>query len=96
MGACAERYADRLIITNDNPRTEEPDRIIRDILAGMQRPQAAEVLREREQAIQYALSEAKAGDIVVILGKGHEDYQLLGMQSIPYSDRRVVRQWFEG
>jgi UDP-N-acetylmuramoyl-L-alanyl-D-glutamate--2,6-diaminopimelate ligase len=96
MGACAERYADRLIITNDNPRTEDPDRIIRDILAGMQRPRAAEVLRKREQAIQYALSEAKAGDIVAILGKGHEDYQLLGTQCIPYSDRQVVRQWFEG
>lgn len=95
MGAVAERFADRIILTDDNPRTEDPHRIIDQILAGMEHPERAVVLRERDKAIARALTEAMEGDVVLIAGKGHEDYQLLGTEKIPFSDRAVVRQWLE-
>jgi UDP-N-acetylmuramoyl-L-alanyl-D-glutamate--2,6-diaminopimelate ligase len=94
MGASAERYADQVIVTDDNPRSEDPERIVQDILSGMKAPRHAEVRRARSHAIQYALSQAEEGDIVAILGKGHEDYQLLGAERIAFSDRDAVRQWF--
>jgi len=92
MGAIAERWADRVIVTDDNPRTENPDRIVSDILAGMQRPETAEVIRDRQAAIVQALAEATAGDIVLIAGKGHEDYQIIGAERRPFSDRTVAQQ----
>lgn len=91
MGAVAERLADRVIVTDDNPRTEDPAQIIRDILAGVQRPEAATVIRDRRAAILQALTEAAAGDIVLIAGKGHEDYQIIGTERLPFSDHAVVR-----
>lgn len=95
MGRVAERFADRVIVTNDNPRSEDPQRIIRAILAGMQHPERVSVLQERNQAITEALNGAMAEDIVLIAGKGHEDYQLLGTERLPFSDRAVVCQWLE-
>nr|MDQ2694203.1 UDP-N-acetylmuramoyl-L-alanyl-D-glutamate--2,6-diaminopimelate ligase [Pseudomonadota bacterium] len=95
MGAIAERYADHLIVTDDNPRREDPQRIVGQILAGMQNPAAAQVIRDRRQAILTALGGAAAADIILIAGKGHEDYQLLGAQRLPFSDRDVVRRWLE-
>ena len=94
MGRVAERLADRMIITDDNPRTEDPQGIIRDILAGMANPDRAQVVRNRQEAIVRALSAAAPGDLVLIAGKGHEDYQLVGAERIPFSDRDVVRRWF--
>jgi len=94
MGSCVERYADKVVVTDDNPRTEDPERIVLAILEGMQRPQQAAVVRTRGQAISSALAEAGEGDIVLIAGKGHENYQLLGTERLPFSDREVVRQWF--
>lgn len=91
MGAVAERLADRVIVTDDNPRTEDPARIVRDILAGVQLPKAATVIRDRRVAITQALTEAAAGDIVLIAGKGHEDYQIIGTERFPFSDHAVVR-----
>ena len=90
MGAAAERLADRVIVTDDNPRTEDPERIVASIVAGMRRPQAAVVIRDRRAAIRHALAEAEAGDIVLIAGKGHEDYQIIGAERLPFSDRTVV------
>ena len=95
MGANAERWADRLIITNDNPRTEPPERIASDILAGMRRPERVQVLLDRRAAIAQALAVAKSGDSVLIAGKGHENYQLLGDERIAFSDRSVVQQQLE-
>ena len=92
MGAVAERLADRVIVTDDNPRTEEPGRIVRDILAGLRQPDAVTVIRDRRAAIERALADAGAGDIVLIAGKGHEDYQIVGTERLPFSDRAVVRQ----
>ncbi len=92
MGAAAERLADQVIVTDDNPRTEDPERIVGDILAGMRHPQTVTVIRDRRAAIFRALAEAEAGDIVLIAGKGHEDYQIVGAERWPFSDRAVVRE----
>ncbi|MCB1777394.1 MAG: UDP-N-acetylmuramoyl-L-alanyl-D-glutamate--2,6-diaminopimelate ligase [Candidatus Competibacteraceae bacterium] len=91
MGAAAEQWADRVIVTDDNPRTEDPARIVADILAGMRRPSAARVIRDRRAAIHQALAEAGAGAIVLIAGKGHEDYQIIGVERLPFSDQAVAR-----
>jgi len=93
MGAIAEQWADRVIVTDDNPRTEDPNQIVRDVLAGMQQPAAATVIRDRRTAIVRALADATAGDIVLVAGKGHEDYQIFGAERQPFSDHAVVRQW---
>jgi UDP-N-acetylmuramoyl-L-alanyl-D-glutamate--2,6-diaminopimelate ligase len=89
MGRIAERLADVVILTNDNPRHEDPVAILREIAAGMQ--SAPSVVPDRAQAIRAALSEAHGGDIVLVAGKGHEDYQQFGDQRLPYSDRDTVR-----
>jgi UDP-N-acetylmuramoyl-L-alanyl-D-glutamate--2,6-diaminopimelate ligase len=93
MGAIAEQLADRVIVTDDNPRTENPDQIVRDILAGMRRSTAATVIRNRQAAIEHALREASATDIVLVAGKGHEDYQIIGEQRHPFSDHAVIRAY---
>jgi UDP-N-acetylmuramoyl-L-alanyl-D-glutamate--2,6-diaminopimelate ligase len=95
MGACAEANADCVVVTDDNPRSENPERIVSDILAGIEHPQRVRVVRDREAAIVDTLKAAAAGDIVLIAGKGHEDYQLIGDERIPFSDREVVRRWLE-
>ena len=91
MAEIAERLADRAIVTDDNPRTEDGDQIVNDILAGMKRPDEARVVRDRREAIRTAISGAAAGDLVLICGKGHEDYQLVGDQKFHFCDREEVR-----
>ena len=91
MGEIAERLADRVVVTDDNPRTESADAIIAAILAGMQRPQAATVQRDRALAIEAALAGGTAGDAVLVAGKGHEDYQIIGLERRHFSDAEVVR-----
>ncbi len=90
MGAAAEALADHLIVTNDNPRNEDPTVITDDILAGLRNPSAATVIHDRLEAIRFALTEAGEGDLVVIAGKGHEEEQIVGDQRLPFSDRQVV------
>jgi UDP-N-acetylmuramoyl-L-alanyl-D-glutamate--2,6-diaminopimelate ligase len=90
MGAIAEAHADLVVVTDDNPRTESPRAILEQILGGMRQPDAAHVIADRAEAIHYALAEADAGDVVVVAGKGHEDYQLVGAERRPFSDRAVV------
>lgn len=96
MGAIAERLADQVIVTHDNPRREDPAAIVADILAGLRDPARASVIGDRRRAIQAALAAAAAGDIVLIAGKGHEDYQLIGDERLDFSDRAEVAAWFEG
>ncbi len=93
MGEIAERLADRVIVTDDNPRREDPARIVSAIVAGMQGPATATVIHDRRQAIEQALTEAHAGDAVLIAGKGHEEDQIVGTQRLPFSDRDVARQF---
>ncbi|MGH8250284.1 MAG: UDP-N-acetylmuramoyl-L-alanyl-D-glutamate--2,6-diaminopimelate ligase [Steroidobacteraceae bacterium] len=87
MGETAERLADRVIVTDDNPRGEDADRIVAMILGGLRSPARALVQRDRALAIAAALDEARAGDVVLIAGKGHEDYQIVGAERRPFSDR---------
>ena len=94
MGAIAEELADAVVLTNDNPRTEDPGAILTQIAGGMRFPESAVVIPDRAEAIRHALSEAEPGDVVVIAGKGHEDYQIVGQERRPFSDRAVVLQVF--
>jgi len=89
MGQIAENIADIVIITSDNPRTEAPDSIISDIVAGLSSESQCRVIVEpdRQAAIRSAISAADTGDVVIIAGKGHEDYQILGKRKIYFDDR---------
>lgn len=92
MAASAERWADRVIVTDDNPRSEDGDRIVADIMAGFAEPQKAVVLRDRARAIADAIAEAGNDDIVLIAGKGHEPYQEINGVKHPFDDTAVARQ----
>jgi UDP-N-acetylmuramoyl-L-alanyl-D-glutamate--2,6-diaminopimelate ligase len=87
MAAVAERRADRVIVTSDNPRSENPDAIISQVLLGLSRPEAAQVQPDRGAAIADAIAQAAPEDIVLIAGKGHEAWQEIAGQRIPFSDR---------
>ena len=94
MGQIAARLADRVIVTSDNPRTEKPEDIIRDIVAGIS-PTDSVGLRvepDRRKAIEMALSVAQKGDVILLAGKGHECFQIIGRQRIPFDDRQVVKE----
>ncbi len=92
MGRAVEELADRAIVTDDNPRTEAPQKIVADIVGGMQRPDQASVVHNRQAAIEYALAEAAPDDLVVIAGKGHEQEQIIGNERRPFCDRHVISQ----
>ncbi|MBK9181217.1 MAG: UDP-N-acetylmuramoyl-L-alanyl-D-glutamate--2,6-diaminopimelate ligase [Acidimicrobiales bacterium] len=92
MGAVAERFADLVVLTSDNPRSEEPAAIIEAVRAGMDRRQRALVEPDRRAAISLAVRAARPGDVVVIAGKGHESTQVTGDVVAPFDDRVVARQ----
>ena len=94
MAIAAANYADRLIVTSDNPRNEDPELIIKDILAGLTDTSVPyDVVTDRREAIYPALKIAEKGDIIVLAGKGHEDYQILaGMEKIHFDEREVVAE----
>lgn len=93
MGRAVEQAVDLAILTNDNPRHEDPQAIFRDVLGGCLAPRAVEVVPDRATAIHQALTAARPGDCVLIAGKGHEDYQIIGDQRLELDDREVARQW---
>ncbi|RWR00536.1 UDP-N-acetylmuramoylalanyl-D-glutamate--2,6-diaminopimelate ligase [[Pantoea] beijingensis] len=90
MGAIAEQFSDVVVVTDDNPRSEEPSAIVTDILSGLLDPGRARVLHGRAQAVTNVIMQAKENDVVLIAGKGHEDYQLVGNRRLDYSDRLTV------
>ena len=91
MGNIAARLSDYVIVTSDNPRTEEPAAIIRDILAGMQDTKIPfSVIENRPEAIRFAMDHALPDDIVVLAGKGHEDYQIIGREKRHMDEREIV------
>lgn len=94
MAKAAAKYADKLIVTSDNPRNEDPELIIKDILAGLTGTDVPyDVVTDRREAIYHALKIAKKGDIIVLAGKGHEDYQILaGMEHIHFDEREIVAE----
>ena len=87
MAQAAAKFADHLIITSDNPRNEDPEAIIADILEGLAGNDISrEVVIERREAIFHAVQTAKAGDVIVLAGKGHEDYQEIRGRKLPFLD----------
>jgi UDP-N-acetylmuramoyl-L-alanyl-D-glutamate--2,6-diaminopimelate ligase len=93
MGETAGRLSDLTILTSDNPRQEDPLMIISDIVVGMQRSQAKYLIEaDRAKAIKLAIDEAKTGDIVLLAGKGHEDYQIFSDRTVHFDDRDVAQQ----
>lgn len=96
MGAVAERLADRVVVTDDNPRGEDGADIVAAILAGMAEPARAQVVRDRGEAIATALSAAAAGDAVLIAGKGHETWQESREGRRPFDDAAVAAAWLAG
>ncbi len=94
MGAVAEQFADRLIVTSDNPRTEDPARILQDIRTGLADPDRALFVTDRGEAIAEAGHLARPGDIVLVAGKGHETRQIVGTDQKRFDDREAVRAAF--
>lgn len=90
MGSIAERLSDTIIVTSDNPRTEDPTKIINDVLVGISNKSKAIVEADRAKAIARALQIANSGDVILIAGKGHEDYQVIGKEKIHFSDKEEV------
>lgn len=92
MAKVVEKYADLTIVTSDNPRTENPDDIIRQIVAGFKDPGSSKIKIEpdRKKAIALAIESAKENDVVIIAGKGHESYQIIGKQKFPFSDQQIA------
>lgn len=90
MAAIGEKLADVLVLTSDNPRTEDPQAIIDEMVGGLSSPSAAHIEIDRANAITHAISQAEPGDVVLIAGKGHEDYQLIGGEVIDFDDRLVA------
>ncbi len=97
MGSIAAKAADRIYVTSDNPRTENPNTIIDQIMNGIPSCEMERVTvdPDRRSAIIAALSSLKPGDLLVIAGKGHEDYQIIGTQKHPFDDRIVASEWFQ-
>jgi UDP-N-acetylmuramoyl-L-alanyl-D-glutamate--2,6-diaminopimelate ligase len=93
MAQAVEAAADAIVVTSDNPRSEDPRRIIREIVAGFRRRQPDEVEPDRRKAIELILAMARPGDCVLIAGKGHESYQIVGTQRLPFSDRAVAVEY---
>jgi UDP-N-acetylmuramoyl-L-alanyl-D-glutamate--2,6-diaminopimelate ligase len=91
MGKIAADLADLAIVTSDNPRTEDPEKILADVVAGMPSDRPIKVIADRAKAIALAIQEAAPGDGVLIAGKGHEDYQIIGTEKIHFDDREQAR-----
>ncbi|MER3478369.1 MAG: UDP-N-acetylmuramoyl-L-alanyl-D-glutamate--2,6-diaminopimelate ligase, partial [Leptolyngbya sp. ERB_1_2] len=91
MGNIAATLADQVIVTSDNPRTENPEQILEDVVAGIPKSVNPTVISDRATAIKTAILQAKPGDGVLIAGKGHEDYQILGTEKIHFDDREQAR-----
>jgi UDP-N-acetylmuramoyl-L-alanyl-D-glutamate--2,6-diaminopimelate ligase len=91
MGRIAEIYSDYVLITNDNPRSEDPALIAADIIRGMKNPHACLTIADRAQAIDMAIQQAKPADTVLIAGKGHENYQIFSQQTLSFSDEQQAR-----
>jgi UDP-N-acetylmuramoyl-L-alanyl-D-glutamate--2,6-diaminopimelate ligase len=93
MAKAAENFADKIIVTTDNPRHEDPQMIIDEVLAGFSSLDNVEAILDRRQAIDVAISNAQPGDVVLLAGKGHETSQIVGDVHIAFDDRRVAREF---
>lgn len=96
MGRVAAELSDLVVVTSDNPRTEPPDTIVHQIVTGIPAGTRTVVEVDRRAAIGLALAEARPGDVVLLAGKGHENYQILGEQKVHFDDREVAADWLRG
>jgi UDP-N-acetylmuramoyl-L-alanyl-D-glutamate--2,6-diaminopimelate ligase len=98
MGRAAVQYSDVVVLTSDNPRTEDPMAILREVEIGVREALSSktavryQMIADRRQAIEAAIREARPGDMVLIAGKGHEDYQIIGTTKFHFDDREVARE----
>ena len=92
MGAVAADLADRIVLTDDNPRSEDPAAIVRDIRAGVNEHPRVSVIHDRRAALKTAIERARPGDVVLVAGKGHETEQILGDERRVFSDRAVAAE----
>lgn len=92
MAAAAARFADRVILTSDNPRSEDPAVILKEMAAGLPKGAAAQKIENRGEAIRMAIRSAGPGDVVLVAGKGHEEFQEIRGEKLPFSDRREVEK----
>jgi len=90
MAKVAEVFADKVVLVDDNPRTEPAEQIMQDILSGFSNPQAVDCIHDRKQAIVELLQNSQQNDLILVAGKGHEDYQIIGDKRIDYSDRVLL------
>lgn len=96
MGRIAGELSNIAVVTSDNPRTENPLLIINDILAGMEKTKSRlAIIENRRQAIEFALSKARRGDVVLLAGKGHETYQIIGNEKIRFDEREIIKEYFK-
>ena len=95
MGRTAEELAEFVIVTSDNPRTEDPDTIITDILSGMMAEDKHTVIKNRKKAIEYAVATAKSGDIIILAGKGHEAYEITASGVREFDERKILQSALE-
>ena len=97
MASIAAELADRVVVTSDNPRTENPQQILDDVVAGLSSEIDYQVEADRAIAIAQAIDTARPGDLVLIAGKGHEDYQIVGTEKLHFDDReeaeKALRRW---
>jgi UDP-N-acetylmuramoyl-L-alanyl-D-glutamate--2,6-diaminopimelate ligase len=89
MGHMAETYSDRVILTSDNPRSEDPNKIIDEMALGMKTERFAKI-PDREEAIKLAIEMARDGDIILLAGKGHENYQIFADRTITFDDVKIA------
>lgn len=95
MGAIAEQYADHIVLTNDNPRSEAPQNIFNDILQGIQHPNKVTIVANRAQAIKSIFEQADKDDCILFAGKGHEEHILIGDAKEPYNERHFVQTFYQ-
>ena len=95
MGGMAAKMADIAIFTSDNPRTEDPEQILREMEAGVESGDKYLKITDRHEAIKTAVMLAEPRDIILLAGKGHEDYQIIGAEKHHFNDKEVVKEWFE-
>ena len=97
MAAIAAELSDAVVVTSDNPRTEDPEQILMDVVQGLPSDAERVVEADRAVAIAQAIAASEPGDLVLIAGKGHEDYQILGTEKVHFDDReeaeKALRRW---
>ncbi|MGQ0285748.1 UDP-N-acetylmuramoyl-L-alanyl-D-glutamate--2,6-diaminopimelate ligase [Pasteurellaceae bacterium 22721_9_1] len=93
MAQIAEQLSDNVIATDDNPRTEDPTKIMQDIVAGFTNKEQVQIIHNRAKAIETAIKSADQNDVILVAGKGHEDYQIIGTEKLHFSDQETARQY---